>query len=54
MRFFEKTDCKPSVSTANGSVNGLNTYKIKSIFPLPLHFSADSSRCSWMLLSNLL
>jgi len=33
MRFIEKTDCKLS---ENGSVNGLNTYKMKSIFLLSL------------------
>jgi len=33
MRFIEKTDRKLSV---NGSVNGLNTYKMKSILSLSL------------------
>jgi len=33
MHFIEKTDCKLFV---NGSVNGPNTYKMKSIFLLSL------------------
>jgi len=53
MRFFEKTDCKLSVSTVNGSVNGLNPYKIKSIFPLPLDFLL-TFRVFSLMLSNLL
>jgi len=48
MRFIEKTDCK--LSASNGSVTGLNIYKMKSSFLLSLDFAADSSRRSWMLL----
>jgi len=44
MRYIEKTGYELSVS--NGSVNGLNTYKIKSTFIFLLDFAADSSRCS--------
>jgi len=44
MRFIEKTIA--SYLYVNGRVN---TYQIKSVFLLSLHFSADSSRCSWML-----
>jgi len=51
MRFIDKTDSKQSVS--NGSANAIITYKMESIFLLSLDFTADPSRCSWML-SNLL
>jgi len=40
MRLIEKTECRSSVS--NGSVNALNTCKVKSIFLLVLDFAADS------------
>jgi len=49
MRFIEKIDCKQSVSKWQCQW----PYKIKIIFVLSLDFTADSSRCSWML-SNLL
>jgi len=63
MHFFEKTDCKLSVSTVIDSVNGLNTYKIKAsfhfryFFLLTLRVAAECCfqiycRISWHLASG--
>jgi len=48
MHFIDKADCKQFISDGSLTLHALSTYKIKSIFLLTFHFSADSCRYSWM------
>jgi len=47
MRFIDETDYKLSVS--NDSVNVLSTSKMKTICPLTLDFTAETTRCRGMI-----